>query len=130
MDVLGMTAHPACGIVLEVHGPEGGVATVSVTGEMDAAEALLLERAVLDLCAAPDGLRPDLVVVDLGGVGFFGSRGLAALVIGHDAARRAGVRLRVATGEGNRRVRRPVEVTGVDTVVPVFATVAGALAAP
>lgn len=116
----------------EVRGPDGGVAVVLVRDEVDGPEAAMLERAVVDLCAAADRCTPPLVVVviDLSAVSYFGSRGLAALVITRDAAIRRGVVLRVATGAGNRRVRRPIEITGIDTVLPVFDTLAQALAVP
>ena len=122
MDVLGTTTRPPCGITLQVRAPRSGAAVVAVAGEMDEVEAELLEHAVGEL-AAP----VELVVIDLTGVAFFGSRGLAALVIAQDTAQRRGVRVHVATGEGNRRVVRPLQITGVDSVVPVFATVAEAL---
>lgn len=122
MDVLAVTPRPPCGITVGVRRPRPGAAVVAVAGEVDEAEAQLLERTVAGLDA---GVA--LVVVDLAGVSFFGSRGLAALVLAQDAARRRGVRVHVATGEGNRRVVRPLQITGVDAVVPVFATAAEAL---
>ena len=67
------------------------------------------------------------VVVDLGGAAHFGSRGLTALLRTQDAAARRGTRLHVSTG-GRRHIRRPLEITGIDAIVPVFATVADALA--
>ncbi|MCX6462541.1 MAG: STAS domain-containing protein [Pseudonocardiales bacterium] len=124
MDVLDSCSGPSVGP--EVRRLGSGVAVVAVRGEVDAPEAALLEGAVADACAA----AADLVVVDLSGVSNFSSRGLAALVIAHDVVTRHGVTLAIATGEGNRRVRRPLEITGLDTVLPVFATVGEALAFP
>jgi anti-anti-sigma factor len=122
MDARVTTVRPFGGCTLEVRGPDDDVAVVVVGGDIDAPEAAELERTLLDLLdAAP------LVVVDLGAVAHFGSRGLTTLLRTQDAAARRDVRLHVSTG-GRRRVRRPLEITGIDAIVPVFATLADALA--
>lgn len=121
MDARG-TVRPFGGCTLQVLDPEDGAAVVVVGGDIDAPEAEELERALL-------GLLDDasLVVVDLGSAAHFGSRGLTALLRTQDAAARRGTRLHVSTG-GRRHIRRPLEITGIDALVPVFPTRADALA--
>lgn len=67
--------------------------------------------------------KPDVLVVDLGGLTFLGSRGLSALVE-IDAAAGPGV-LRVVAG--NRAARRTIEITGLDQILTICATVDEAL---
>jgi anti-anti-sigma factor len=126
MDARG-TVRPFGGCTLEVVGPDSGgrddgTVVVVVGGDIDAPEAAELESTLLGQIDAAS-----LVVVDLGGAAHFGSRGLTALLRTQDAAARRGTRLHVSTG-GRRHIRRPLEITGIDAIVPVFATVTDALA--
>jgi anti-sigma B factor antagonist len=101
-----------------------GVAVLAVAGEVDNAEAAAVESALDDLLRSE---RPAVVVLDLSEVSFFGSRGLAVVVNGARAAERAGTDLRGATGPDNRRVLRPLDITGVDQTIPWFPTAEAAL---
>jgi anti-sigma B factor antagonist len=86
---------------------EDGVVTVTVVGEVDTFTAPVL-RSTLDsqLEQAPREL-----VIDLSGVQFLGSAGLAVLVETQKSARAKEVSLRlIAT---TRAVTRPLEVTGL-----------------
>ena len=86
---------------------EDGVVTVKVVGEVDTFTAPVL-RSTLDsqLEQAPSEL-----VIDLSGVQFLGSAGLAVLVETQKSARSREVALRlIAT---TRAVTRPLEVTGL-----------------
>ncbi|HYO35087.1 MAG TPA: STAS domain-containing protein [Geodermatophilus sp.] len=86
---------------------EDGAVTVTVVGEVDTFTAPVL-RSSLDtqLEQQPRGL-----VIDLSGVQFLGSAGLAVLVETQKSARARDVELRlVAT---TRAVTRPLEVTGL-----------------
>ncbi len=67
--------------------------------------------------------KPAVLVVDLDGLTFLGSRGLSALVEVNKAAG-PGV-LRVVAG--NRPARRAIEITGLDHVLTICATVDEAL---
>jgi anti-sigma B factor antagonist len=97
---------------------EPGGCTVTVTGEVDARCAPVLERGLLEVLT-----RPDVAVVelDLSRVAFLGAAGLTTLVVAHRAAERTGRLLRMRCGT-NRAVRRPLELTGLSSV---FALVDG-----
>ena len=101
------------------------VAVLAVAGELDNAEAAAVGSALDDLLRSP---RSALVVLDLSEVTFFGSRGLAVVVNGARTARSAGTELRGATGPDNRRVIRPLDITGVDQSIAWFPTAELALA--
>jgi anti-anti-sigma factor len=103
------------------------VAVVEVRGDLDTLTASGFARWIREELPA----RAD-VVVDLDGVAFLASAGVAALVgLSQEAARR-GVRLHLV-GRDNRAVRRPLEVLGVDTLLALQtdarAVVAGATTA-
>ncbi|SNR23066.1 STAS domain-containing protein [Blastococcus mobilis] len=86
---------------------EDGVATVTVVGEVDTFTAPVL-RSTLD---GQLEQQPRELVIDLSGVQFLGSAGLAVLVETQKSARAREVALRlIAT---TRAVTRPLEVTGL-----------------
>ena len=91
---------------------EPGAVTVTVTGEVDARCAPVLERGLLEVLT-----RPDVAVVelDLSRVAFLGAAGLTTLVLAHRTAERTGRLLRMRCG-ANRAVRRPLDLTGLSTV--------------
>jgi anti-sigma B factor antagonist len=92
-----------------------GVVTVSATGDIDAYTAPLL-RSVLD--GHLQRGRPHLVL-DLSGVQFLGSAGLAALVETQKSASARGIHLRlIAT---TRAVTRVLEVTGLSELFAISA---------
>jgi anti-anti-sigma factor len=101
-----------------------GIAVLAVAGEVDNAEAAAVGSALDELLRSP---RTALVVLDLSGVTFFGSRGLAVVVDAARTAGQAGTELRGATGPDNRRVTRPLDITGVDQTIPWFPTADDAL---
>lgn len=100
-----------------------GVRGLTVGGEIDSSEADALEHAGTALL---DG-GPDLLVVDLTGVRYFGSRGMTALLRIQWAAAEAGAVLRVVTGVANRPVIRPLTITGLDRELALFPDTAAAL---
>ena len=86
---------------------EDGVVTVTVVGEVDTFTAPVL-RSTLDSQLEQ---QPSELVIDLSGVQFLGSAGLAVLVETQKSARSREVGLRlIAT---TRAVTRPLEVTGL-----------------
>jgi anti-sigma B factor antagonist len=94
-------------ITLSTSTSENGAVTVTVVGEVDTFTAPVL-RSSLD---AQLEQQPQELVIDLSGVQFLGSAGLAVLVETQKSARARGVELRlVAT---TRAVTRPLEVTGL-----------------
>ena len=103
--------------------PVPGVVVATVSGEVDMLTAPNLRAVVtaeLDDCK--------VLVLDLSGVGFLGSAGLAVLVEAAHEAERRQVELRlVANG---RSVRRPLEITGLDEVLTTFPTRDDAVGAP
>jgi anti-anti-sigma factor len=82
-----------------------GSAQVILTGEIDLSNVDSLARA---LAAAP--YASDRVVIDLAGVTFLDSTGIAALVVAQRRAVVAGRRLTVANAQG--MVRRVLDLTG------------------
>jgi anti-sigma B factor antagonist len=95
------------------------VAVLAVAGEVDNAEAAAVASALEELLRSP---RTAVVVLDLSAVTFFGSRGLALVVDGARTAGQAGTELRGVTGPDNRRVTRPLDITGVDRSIDWFPT--------
>jgi anti-sigma B factor antagonist len=119
------TPSGSASVRLRTRRPADGVAVLAVAGEVDNAEAAAVEAALDDLLRAPGA---ELVVLDLSEVTFFGSRGLAVVVNGARTARAAGTELRGATGADNRRVTRPLDISGVDQTIAWFPTADGAVA--
>jgi anti-sigma B factor antagonist len=87
------------------------VAVVEVRGELDTMTAPGFRAWVRERLAG----RADLVV-DLDGVTFLASAGIAVLMGLRQDARRQGVRLHL-TGRGNRAVCRPLQILGLEAVV-------------
>ena len=103
--------------------PAPGVVVATVSGEVDMLTAPGLRTVVLAELA-----DCAVLVLDLSGVGFLGSAGLAVLVEASYEARRREVALRlVAAG---RSVQRPLEITGLDEVLTTFPTRDDAVGAP
>ncbi|UQS25718.1 STAS domain-containing protein [Amycolatopsis thermalba] len=98
--------------------PGGDVAVLTVEGELDLATADRLETAFRRLVAR----RPRVVVVDLSGVAFLGSSGLAAIA----SALTAGVELRIVAPGSLGRI---FALTALDKVLDVYDSVEEALAA-
>ena len=84
------------------------VAVVEVRGDLDTMTAPGFEVWTADRLAG----RAD-VVLDLDGVAFLASAGIAALLGLQQEAARRGVRLHL-TGRGNHAVRRPLQVVGLE----------------
>jgi anti-sigma B factor antagonist len=95
---------------------------VSVAGEVDMLTAHDLWVTVDRAISEADG-RP--VTIDLNGVLFFGSRGVAALERAAASARRGNVALRVAIAPG-RPARRILELTGLERILTLSDTVGDA----
>ena len=106
----------------EVVEHDDGAVVVAVYGEIDTMTAPAVGEQLSGRLA-----RAQLVVVDLSGVTFLGSAGLAVLVAGKDEADRAGKRLRLVAG--SHTVTRALEATGLITVFDVRDGVPDALRA-
>jgi anti-sigma B factor antagonist len=104
---------------VEPAGP--GVLTATVTGAVDMAVAGTLREQLCEAVREPGGT----LVVDLAGVNFIDSTGLAALVA---------IKKKVDDHQGVMRLIIPAgqqvrifELTGLDQVFPIYSTLAGAL---
>lgn len=96
----------------------GSTAVLTVNGEVDAVSAPQLQSGVEDALEQ----APTVLVVDLSGVGFFGSAGLSVLLLALDKLTKNSLRV-VASPQA----RRPIEVTGLDGMLDVFDTLPAAL---
>lgn len=86
--------------------PRPGTAVLEVEGEIDTLTAPALEDAVAELLAGNEST----LVVDLSGVRFLASSGLAVLIAAAHRAEDRGRRLCLVVT--TRAVRRPLEITG------------------
>ena len=97
---------------------------VTVAGEID---LLTVKRLCFAVSAGFDQLGDDeILIVDLTGVTFLGSPGLQALVDVTNAARRRREPLRIVVDQ-NRPVIRPIQITGLNSVLALFDTVEHAM---
>ena len=101
-----------------------GVVIVAVTGEIDMVTSPSLEESLRAQLAPPTRH----LVVDLAGVTFLGSNGLAALLAISELAANAGTTLHLA-GMDNRHASRALEVTGLLTRFATHRSATDALAA-
>ncbi|MFI9010740.1 STAS domain-containing protein [Actinosynnema sp. NPDC053489] len=112
---------PAAGqLGLSVRTPADGVAVVSVSGEVDMLTAPQLRAEALR------HLDGRTLVLDLSGVTFLGSAGLAVLVEASQQAKARDAEFRVVAVD--RAVTRPLVATGLGDVFSVSASVEEALA--
>lgn len=102
----------------------GEALVVAVTGEVDTFTAPKLDttiKAVMEQMLGP-------IVVDLTSVTFLGSRGLAVLATATADARRQGRWFHIVVGQTSS-VLRPLQVLGLDGMLPLCTTIDEALAA-
>jgi anti-sigma B factor antagonist len=108
--------------------PRPGTVLLEVDGEIDTMTAPRMQagmNAALEALAATPAAAA--LVVDLSGVTFLASSGLAVLVDGARRATAAGSRLHVVAA--TRVVTRPLQLTGADTLFDTHADLSSALAA-
>ncbi|MEU3528345.1 STAS domain-containing protein [Streptomyces sp. NPDC038707] len=108
---------------LTVQHPRPGLAVATVVGEVDMHTALTLHSEALEIIQRG---HPRLAL-DLAQVGFCDSAGLSALIRIWHAAQAAGGLLGLAAVPD--RLLRMLSMTGVDSLLPVHATAAEAVAA-
>jgi anti-sigma B factor antagonist len=106
--------------------PRPGTVLLEVDGEVDTLTAPRLEAGLDAALEAGNGGRT-AVVVDLSGVTFLASSGLAVLIGGARRAAATGGRLHLVAA--SRAVTRPLQVTGADALFDMHPDVASALAA-
>jgi anti-sigma B factor antagonist len=95
----------------------GGHVVIALYGELDVADAADFATALAEVVAA----RAPGIIVDLGGLEFIDSSGVAALARGRKLARHAGGDLLLAAPR--RGVRRVLTLTRLIDVFPVHASV-------
>ena len=109
-------------ITVEVSHAGDGAVIVHVAGEIDLLTANVLGERIREQLDPANRL----LVLDLSGVTFLGSAGLAEIVSASQAGADWGAKmLLVAT---NRAVVRPLEVTGLSSLFTLYASVDAALA--
>lgn len=109
-------------VTIVVDAPTDHVAVLNVAGEIDLLTANVLGERIREQ------LTPDnrLLVLNLSEVGFLGSAGLAEIVSASQAGADSGIQLvLVAT---NRAVLRPLEATGLLSLLTVYESVGDAVA--
>lgn len=121
-----MTPQPDDGaqaaLTVGVHTEDDRAAVVSATGEVDAASVELLRKELTDLADA-DQVN---VILDLSGVTFLDSSGLGALVSSYRRLQTRGGMLALVCR--NDMVLRVFRLTGLNRVLPIFATLEEAFA--
>ncbi|MBK1783325.1 STAS domain-containing protein [Prauserella cavernicola] len=100
----------------------GDAVVLRVTGELDLMSSPVLDGHVATALEEPP---PPLLVIDLSGVSFLASSGMASLVAAQQAAGESTTLRVVATG---RATARALEVVGLDQQLPVHASLEEALA--
>ena len=108
------------GLRLTATSPSEGVVVIAVGGELDMLTAPELRHEVAERIPSAS-----LVVLELDGVRFLGTSGLAALIEIREQAHRAGVELRLACTE--RRVLRPLGIAGLHHLFDIHDDVEAAL---
>jgi anti-sigma B factor antagonist len=109
-------------ISIQLEEPMPGTALLWVTGEVDMLTSPALHSGVADALA----LGPRLLVIELDGVEFLGTSGLAALFEARDEASQQGAELRLVCS--SRRVLRPLEIAGLIDLFHIAESVPTALA--
>ena len=102
--------------------PQPGTVVLDVRGEIDTLTAPPLEQALRDLLTTQEA---DRLVVDLSGVTFLASSGLAVLIRAAHRAAERGLRLRLVTA--SRAVRRPLQITGSEQLFDMYEDVSVAV---
>ncbi len=101
---------------------EGGIAVLTVGGDVDLATVPTFEAAI----AAALAPEPTALVIDLTAVDFLASAGLQALVATHEKVSKSARFVVVAEGPATSR---PIRLTGLDQVFALYPTLEEALAA-
>lgn len=101
--------------------PRPGVLLLTAAGEVDTLTAPLLDAAIGELV---DAAEP-VLVVDLTGITFLASSGLAVLIRAAHRAAPDGRRLRLVTH--GRPVLRPLQITGTDALFDLHTDVEAAM---
>jgi anti-sigma B factor antagonist len=99
-----------------------GAAVVSIGGEIDLSTAPAFEKAITEALER----QPSVLAIELSEVTFMASVGLRVLAATNE---KFGDSIRIAVVANNPAARRPIQLTGLDNVVELFATLDAALRA-
>jgi len=111
-------------LAVSVDSPQAGVVVLRVSGDIDMLTAPVLIDHVRTQLKVRGATRS--LVIDLTGVTFLGSAGLAVLAEAHHTATDAEVTVRVVAP--SRTVLRPLQVTGLDQLLTIVGDVNAAVA--
>jgi anti-anti-sigma factor len=103
----------------------GRAVVVTVVGEVDLLSADRVAQAIMAVLGGPP---VSALVLDLIGVSFLDSAGLAVLAHGHMTAAGRGLVFRVVAA--NPITLKPIRLTGLDRLLALFDSVADALELP
>jgi anti-sigma B factor antagonist len=98
------------------------VTVAHVTGEIDLSSADEFRDGVVARLDSGEGF-----VLDLDGVTFMGSLGFSVLVEAHEETSRRNIRWAIVAGSG--AIQRPLRITGLEQMLPIYSSVPEALAA-
>ncbi|MDN5916760.1 MAG: STAS domain-containing protein [Pseudonocardia sp.] len=118
----GLSETSIDGMDLVLRTPGEGRLVVSVQGELDMLTAPQLRREVIEQLPTST-----VVVLDLDGVTFLGTSGLAALIELREHTQKSGTQLSLACTE--RRVLRPLGIAGLHHLFDIHDSVDEALSA-
>lgn len=110
-------------IRIQLEEPADGTALLKVSGEIDMLTSPILRQGIAEQL----GAERARLLVDLDGVDFLGTSGLAALVEARSAAEEQHVELWLVCT--NRQVLRPLEIAGLTSLFRIGASTAEALGA-
>jgi anti-sigma B factor antagonist len=113
--------QPAEPLRISVEQPRSDAVVLRLVGDLDLLTAPLLRERLWPLVEQPG----QTVILEMSGVEFLGSPGLAELAAAHDLASRHDAR--VALVGGSHAVLRPLEVTGLHLLFPIYQSVGEAL---
>jgi anti-anti-sigma factor len=107
-------------IRVELH--PSSVTVAHVTGDVDLASADVFRQGLASSVASGESF-----VLDLDGVTYMGSLGFSVLVETHHEAERLNIRWAIVAGSSP--INRPLRITGLEQVLPIYPSVPEALEA-
>jgi anti-sigma B factor antagonist len=115
------TGSKSSNVVQQVR-QSGTTIVLDLAGDIDLHSSIELRQHLLELLAK----KPPVIVLNLGGVDFMDSSGLATLVEALQLSRRAGGQIRLVSLK--QRVKNLLEISRLDAIFKIFPSEAEALA--
>jgi anti-sigma B factor antagonist len=104
-------------LTVNVQQVDGAILVIHIAGQLDMLTAPTLQDHLSELLAT----QPERLIINLSGVSFLGSNGLAVLIDTKEAATAAGVILEL-NGTSHRAVARPLAITGLACLFEIAPT--------